>query len=180
MDGPDSFHHFWEDLRRELELTLKHQNKGAIVMIWAEMSSIGLTAVAFVESNMNSAKYCKVLEKFLLTFANNKTNRDFFQQDNAPFHKFTMSLSWLLCKGIKPIKWPAQFPNLKPIENLRSIIAKYVYFNGRWLILTKEDLMSENDNFCDKITVGTIDGLLISMQKHCTNVLKKKGCHIDY
>ena len=86
----------------------------------------------------------------------------------------------MLCKGIKVLPWPLNFPDPNSIEKLLGIIAMYVYANGRCQILTKEDLMAEIVRCWEKITVGTINALLDSMPDQCTDLLLERGGKIDY
>ena len=145
-------------------------------MIWAGMSSVDLTLVAFVEGNMDSAQYCKVLGEYLLPFANDNMNGDFdFQQDNAPVHTSTFTTNWFSHKGIKPLKFPKRFPDLNTIKNLWGIIARDVYNNGQWQFLHKLELKAKILKCLDKITVGTVDKLVDSMTKQCTDVLQMQG-----
>jgi transposase len=41
-----------------------------------------------------------------------------FQQDNARPHKAKVCLKWFEDHGIKLVEWPANSPDLSPIENI--------------------------------------------------------------
>ncbi len=43
-----------------------------------------------------------------------------FQQDVAPAHTAKSTKSWLNGHGVSVLDWPANSPDLNPIENLRS------------------------------------------------------------
>jgi len=49
-----------------------------------------------------------------------------FQLDKDPKHTSRNARSWFENKNVNVLEWPAQSPDLNPIENLWSGIKKYV------------------------------------------------------
>ncbi len=47
-----------------------------------------------------------------------------FQQDLAPAHTAKSTKSWLNDHGVGVLDWPANSPDLNPIENLRGIVKR--------------------------------------------------------
>ncbi len=74
----------------------------------------------FLRSKVNTAVYQEVLEHFMLPAADQLYgDADFiFQQDLAPAHNAKATSTWFKDHGIPVLNWPANSPDLNPIENL--------------------------------------------------------------
>ncbi len=90
------------------------------VMIWAAMSSAGVGPLCFLKSTVNAAIYQEILEHFMLPSADKLYgDADFiFQQVLAPAHTAKGTKSWFNDHGVTVLDWPANSPDLNPIENL--------------------------------------------------------------
>ncbi len=96
------------------------------VMICAAMSSAGVGPLCFLKSTVNAAIYQDILEHFLLPSADKLYgDADFiFEQNLAPAHTAKGTKSWFNDHGVTVLDWPANLPDLNPIENLWDIVKR--------------------------------------------------------
>ncbi len=149
------------------------------VMIWAAMSSAGVGPLCFLKSTVSAAIYQEILEHFMLPSADKLYgDADFiFQQDLAPAHTAKGTKSWFSDHGVTVLDWPANSPDLNPIENLWGIVKRKMRNkrpkNADELKATvKETWASIPPQQCHK--------LITSMPRRIEAVIKAKGSPTKY
>ncbi len=149
------------------------------VMIWGAMSSAGVGPLCFLKTNVTAPVYQDILEHFMLPSADQLfKDADFiFQQDLAPAHTAKSTNRWLNDHGVGVLDWPANSPDLNPIENLWGIVKRKMRNkrpkNADELKATvKETWASIPPQQCHK--------LITSMPRRIEAVIKAKGAPTKY
>jgi DDE superfamily endonuclease len=109
-----------EDLSdRQVEGTLKFG--GGSLMMWGCMMWEGVGYACKIDGKMDGDLYVKILDEELQDSVQfyGKTAEDIiFQQDNDSKHTCKKASNWFEDHGYQVLLWPAQSPDLNPLEHL--------------------------------------------------------------
>ncbi len=97
-----------------------------------------------------------------------------FQQDNAPVHSSKVTNDALRDLNIEVMKWPAQSPDLNPIEHFWSHVARELK-RRTGVLQSKKELWDELQNILEETNLELCRKLIGSMPRRVIDVLKAKG-----
>ncbi len=103
-----------------------------------------------------------------------------FQLDLAPAHTDKGTKSWFNDHGVTVLDWPANSPDLNPIENLWGIVKRKMRYTRP---NNADDLKAAIKNNCIKLSVDCIECSCGSVVEHCVSSAKccgfnSQGTHI--
>ena len=155
---------------------------GGSVMVWGCMMWEGVGYACKIDGRMDKHLYTAILEDELQASLQyfNKTPEDIiFQHDGDPKHQSHQAKDWLKDHGFKVLIWPAQSPDLNPIEHLWSHLKRRLgeYERAPGGVLELWERVEEEWN---KISASVCQGLIESMPRRVKAVLKAKGGHTKY
>ena len=131
---------------------------------------------------MDAKQYVEILDQHLpQSIANLEISEEeaIFQQDNDPKLTSKLAQKWIDSHGIRVMDWPAQSPDLNPIEHLWQLLKRRLH---QYPVPPKGvfELWDRVDVEWGKITAEECQNLIESMPRRVWAVIKAKGGHTKY
>jgi hypothetical protein len=155
---------------------------GGSVMIWGCMLWDGVGNAVKIDGKMDGDLFVSILEDDLTASVEHygKTPADIiFQQDNDPKHNCKKAKKWFKDHGYDVMLWPAQSPDLNPIEHLWDIVKRKL---GAFETPPEGimELWERIQDVWNEIPVAECRKLIESMPRRMEEVIKAKGGHTKY
>lgn len=160
---------------RNVAQNVKHG--GGSIMIWGCICADGVGYMCKIDGRMDKDLYLSILKQDLqktIEYYNIDESEMIFQHDNDPKHKARMVQKWLSERDFTVLDWPAQSPDLNPIENLwahlkRKLNSYETPPNGIF------ELWERVQDEWNRIESETCLKLIESMPHRLSEVIKAKG-----
>lgn len=156
--------------------TVKHPPK---INIWGGFSAHGVGHIHRIYGNMDQEMYRQIL----IHHARPSLETLFpdgdwiFQQDNDPKHKARSVQAYFRNNGWNVMEWPAQSPDLNPIENLWANLDRSLKKRQPKNV---DELFDELKKGWEALPIDTLRKHVESMPNRCRMVIEAKGYPIDY
>jgi hypothetical protein len=155
------------------------QKGGGSVGIWGCISGKGAGCHQIYTGRLDQYGYRDILDNTL------QASRDLFeadeawtfQQDNAPCHTARTITEYMAEINMDVLPWPANSPDLNPIENLWSWMDRQLQ---KKQMTSLEMLQDELRALWLKVPIELVANLVNSMPKRVRACYKARGGHIPY
>jgi len=163
-----------------LQPTVKHG--GGSVMVWGCFSWWGVGPLTVVEGTLKQDGYVNIMSEHLvphLREVNEKCPVMIFQDDNAPCHAAGYPTWWLQTHSIEHLPWPAQSPDLNPIEHLWDHLDRQIRKRNP-LPTSSAAMAAALQEEWGRIPLCVVRELITSMPRRVAAVIEAKGWHTKY
>ena len=151
-------------------------------MIWGCMTVHGVGLMCRIEGKMDASLYREILRDELqgtVEYYGMDKEDLIFQQDGDLKHRSGLAQKQLKDNGFKILDWPAQSPDLNPIEHLWSML-KFRLAAYPTEPQSIEELWKRVEAEWEKIPKEDCLKLINSMPRRVAAVLKVKGGYTKY
>ena len=151
-------------------------------MVWGCFCWDKVGPMVIIDGTVNQKKYTEVLETHLLPFWKRMKRRfrsPIFQDDGAPAHTARSVTTWKRSKDIRTFRWPAQSPDLNPIEHLWQILKTRIqqrFPRPKNLTELKDCIYEE----WGQLDPAILRSLVSSMRRRIATVINSRGYQTRY
>lgn len=147
------------------------------VMVWGAFSGFDKSPLVPIPSNMRTASdfvnlvYEGTFSGFY--FMHDDREQMILMEDGAPVHRSLLPLQWREAHGVKKLNWPANSPDLNPIENVWKIVKDLLRHHGR--PRNKEEMVQTIQSVWDTIPLEQLHTFIGSMPDRMQAVILAQG-----
>lgn len=145
------------------------------LMIWAAISWEMKSELAFMESGKRTATdYVEVVYNGPLRKMMEQISDAILMEDGAPIHRSKAPKEWREQHGLEKLDWPAQSPDLNPIENIWMQMKDHVQ-KRQPSVKSTTDMKEALREAWNAVDFQSINKLIASVPDRLAAVIKAKG-----
>lgn len=146
--------------------------------VWGSFSWRGVGPLVKIEGTMDKFVYLDILKNKMEPYSFESLPVNWiFMHDNDPKHTAAVVKTWLSQEKIPLLDWPAQSPDLNPIENLWNDVKTIV---GQKKIKNLDELWEGVQEAWNSIPLDRCQKLIESLTRRCDAVIQNKGYSTKY
>lgn len=158
-----------------------HSYRGGTIMVWAGIRIGARTELIWIRGSMTALKYRnEVIEPVIIPHRVQIGQEFQLMHDNAPPHTARLVSAALQEHDVTVLTWPAQSPDLNPIEHAWDMLQRRAFSNLPSNLTTEDQLFCHLKRTWDRIPQRDFDTLILSMNNRCRCVINVRGGNTDY
>lgn len=157
-----------------------HPYSGGTIMIWAGIWIGGRTDLIWIRGNLNAQVYAERIVSDVIIPLRGQLGDSFqLMHDNARPHTARVVTRILAEARINVLPWPAQSPDLNPIEHAWDMLQRRA-LPSMHTVHTPQQHFDLLQNTWAAIPQSDFDELILSMPNRCNCVIRVNGGNTDY
>lgn len=155
------------------------QGKGGSVHFWGAIWKGGGSQLLCMRRTVNSHSYFTLQKDF---FENEAPPGFKFQDDNAPAHRSSNVIAFHEDRGTSKMSWPAQSPDMNPIEHVWDLIGRKIRDGPDPLpdLMSVENAVMREWSNGGPMSQEFVDRLIESIPRRISTVIAAKRGHTRY
>lgn len=144
-------------------------------MVWGAFVGSSMSNLVVIPRGQSKAvDFIELVYKGELLGFLGQTAHAFLMEDGAPIHRAKVSKEWKENNSIQTFCWPAQSPDLNPIENVWSLMKDAVH-NRRIRPRTVKEMLTALNEEWGAISRNFLTNIIDSMPERIRAVIDNKG-----